>query len=413
MNKEEVGERGKQAENDYCQKRLTLLLLTWEFPPHIVGGLARHTEGLSLYLQKNGVEVHVITAKTPHIDNEFAEVEGVKVYRIDPLNANDNQFLNWIGGLNLEMVQKALELANEHQYHMIHAHDWLVGEAALTISNVLKLPLVTTIHATEYGRNSGIFTELQQFIHNKENQLVHCSNHIIVCSDYMKEEVSSIFTVREEKISIIPNGVRIEMENNRSSNNLHPFLEREERSIIFSIGRLVMEKGFDLLIEAAAKIKRRDICFVIAGIGPMYHEYERLIKRYELEESVYLVGFISDQQRNQFFEHCTMAIFPSRYEPFGIVTLEAMKFSKPIIVTEIGGLRGINIHRETGLFMENNKVDSLIKQIEFILSNPVEAKRMAVNGKKLVDHFYSWQRVAEMTRRVYEELYRVSTINKE
>jgi glycosyltransferase involved in cell wall biosynthesis len=394
-------------------KRLTILLLTWEFPPHIIGGLARHTEGLSLQLQKLGVDVHVITTKPNHMVSAYEEIDGVKVHRVEPLNAMDPQFLNWIGGLNLRIAEKALELAGENKFHLIHAHDWLVGEAAKTLSKELKLPLITTIHGTEYGRNAGIYTELQKFIHNKELQLIQSSQQLIVCSEFMKEEIKEVFNASEDKMSIIPNGVRIEKQKDDSNHHLHPILQKEKRKIIFSIGRLVQEKGFDLLIEAASKMNRKDICFVLAGNGPMYQEYERLIKRHKLEDVIYLIGFISDQQRNQFFERSTIAIFPSRYEPFGIVALEAMTFSKPIIVSETGGLRGINKHLKTGLFMEPDNVENLVEQIEWILSCPEVAQEMAANGKYLVEYYYSWQRVAEMTKRQYEELQLLFTINEE
>jgi glycosyltransferase involved in cell wall biosynthesis len=413
MNRSEKWEQNKQTFNFSDQKRMRALLLTWEYPPHIVGGLARHTEGLALYLQKNGVEVHVITAKPHNMESIYEEVEGVKIHRVEPLNMMDHQFLNWIGGLNLAMTQKALELAKEHKYNIIHAHDWLVGEAAKTIAQNLKIPLITTIHGTEYGRNSGIYTELQQFIHNKENDLVHYSNALIVCSEFMKEEVIDLFTIPYEKINVIPNGVKMDQSEDLSSSYMHPILLNEKRKIIFSIGRLVKEKGFDLIIEAAAKIRRDDICFVIAGTGPMYHEYERLIKKHKLEKDVFLIGFISDQHRNQYFENSTLAIFPSRYEPFGIVALEAMKFSCPVIVSEIGGLRGIIKHSVTGLFMEKGNVESLVDQIEIMLNQPNHAEKMATNGKHLVDQLYSWQRVAEMTKRVYEELDLLLTIKEE
>jgi 1,4-alpha-glucan branching enzyme len=394
-------------------KRLTILLLTWEFPPHIIGGLARHTEGLSLQLQKQGVDVHVITTKPNQMVSAFEEFEGVKVHRVEPLNAMDPQFLNWIGGLNLRIAEKAFELSRENKFHLIHAHDWLVGEAAQILAKELKLPLITTIHATEYGRNAGIHTELQNFIHNKELQLIQSSQQVIVCSEYMKEEIRGIFQISESKMSIIPNGVQIEKHRGDGHSSLHPILQKEKRKIIFSIGRLVKEKGFDLLIEAASKMNRKDICFVLAGNGPMYEEYERLIRLHKLEDVIYLIGFISDQHRNQFFERCSMAIFPSRYEPFGIVALEAMTFSKPIIVSETGGLRGINEHLVTGLFMKPDDVESLIIQIEMILSNPKVAQKMAINGKALVEYYYSWQRVAEMTKRQYEELQLLFSINEE
>jgi glycosyltransferase involved in cell wall biosynthesis len=393
-------------------KKLSILLLTWEFPPHIVGGLSRHSEGLAVSLNKLGADVNVITARPKFETKMFEEWKGVNVHRVEPLNFMDSHFLHWIAGLNLKMTEKVMELSKKNKFHVIHAHDWLVGEAAVTLAKFLNLPLITTIHATEYGRNSGIFTELQQFIHNKENELIHSSNHVIVCSDYMKDEVCGLFSVEEKKISVIPNGVHKE-EHTNEEQALHPILANETRNIIFTLGRFVKEKGFDLIIEAAKTLKHKNLCFVIAGKGPMLQEYQQLIEKYHLEDSVFLPGFISEQHRIQFFKRCTMAIFPSRYEPFGIVALEALKFAKPLIVSETGGLKSINKHMDTGLFMESENVSSLVQQIEYVLSFSDHAEQMAENGKRLVESYYSWHRVAELTKRHYEDQSILFSINEE
>jgi glycosyltransferase involved in cell wall biosynthesis len=401
----------KHENNFSDQKPLKILLLTWEYPPHIVGGLARHTEGLAVHLQKCGIEVHVITAKPAHFNDRLDENQAVKVYRVEPLNTYDHHFLNWIGGLNLAITQRAMKLAKEHEFHLIHAHDWLVGDAAKIISEYLHIPLLATIHGTENGRNGGIYTELQHFIHNKEKDLTHKSEKVIVCSEFMKQEVMNLFSIPEEKIAVIPNGITVDGEVHSREADLHPILLHEKRSIIFSIGRLVNEKGMDLLIEAAAKMDRTDICFVIGGTGPEYQEYEQLIRKYNLERDVYLTGFISDQQRNQFLQKSIMAVFPSRYEPFGIVALEAMKFKLPLIVSETGGLKGFIKHLETGLFMEPENEGSLRNQISFLLNNPQKGLEMANKAHQLIRNFYSWQRVAEMTKRIYDEQLLIYTID--
>jgi 1,4-alpha-glucan branching enzyme len=412
MNRFEEWEKDKPERNFSDQRRLKVLLLTWEFPPHIIGGLARHTEGLAVNLQKCGIEVHVITTKPAHLRDSFDHAQGVKVFRVEPLNSIDHHFLNWIGGLNLAITQKAMKLAKEHHYDFIHAHDWLVGDAAKIISKHLHIPLLTTIHGTENGRNGGIYTELQHFIHNKEKDLTHHSDKVIVCSEFMKQEIINLFSIPEEKIAVIPNGITVDTEDHSVEADLHPLFMHEKRSIIFSIGRLVNEKGMDLLIEAAAKMARKDICFVIAGTGPQYQEYEQLIKKYHLEEDVYLTGFISDQQRNQFLQRSIMAVFPSRYEPFGIVALEAMKFKLPLIVSETGGLKGFIKHLDTGLFMEPENEENLRNQISYLLNNPLKGLEMAERAHKLIKHFYSWQRVAEMTKRVYEDQLLIHTIDE-
>ncbi|MDV2687458.1 glycosyltransferase family 4 protein, partial [Alkalihalophilus lindianensis] len=79
--------------------------------------------------------------------------------------------------------------------------------AAIALKDVLELPLLTTIHATEYGRNNGIHTNIQRFIHKREEQLMFASEQLIVCSDYMKDFLMTIFRVAEKRIAVIPNGI--------------------------------------------------------------------------------------------------------------------------------------------------------------------------------------------------------------
>src|SRR4051812_9921138 len=202
MNKQQLDLKGKSQ----ATWKLNILILSWEYPPNIVGGLSRHVAGLSSHLAEQGHEVHVLTAGKENLP-PVEIMNGVTVHRVRPINENDDHFLSWIAGLNLAMAFKAEQLVDELDFDIIHAHDWLVGAAAISLKELLSLPLLTTIHATEHGRNNGIFTEIQRFIHEKEQQLIIESDQIIVCSEYMKVELNQVFALRDEKIAVIPNGI--------------------------------------------------------------------------------------------------------------------------------------------------------------------------------------------------------------
>ena len=186
--------------------KLTILMLCWEFPPNIVGGLSRHVFGLSDQLAELGHEVHVLTAGNGNLSS-FEKINKVNVHRVKPINEYDDDFFSWIAGLNLAMAFKADQISEKIKFDIIHAHDWLVGTASILLKESLGLPLLTTIHATEHGRNNGIYTKMQQFIHEKERQLMNESNQLIVCSEYMKDGLVSTFNIEEEKIAIISNGI--------------------------------------------------------------------------------------------------------------------------------------------------------------------------------------------------------------
>jgi glycogen synthase len=108
-------------------------MLSWEYPPHIVGGLARHVHALSIELVKMNYDIHVITARA--FDSVgYEKRDGVHIHRVSPLNQNDPDFLAWIGGLNLAAVDEAIAIADHIQVDAVHTHDWLTGPAAEFIS---------------------------------------------------------------------------------------------------------------------------------------------------------------------------------------------------------------------------------------------------------------------------------------
>ncbi|MBT2687128.1 glycosyltransferase family 4 protein [Bacillus sp. ISL-47] len=396
-----TAEPKEYVQNDGISK---ILLLTWEYPPNVVGGLSRHVHGLAGGLNQKGYEVHVLTANPGSLPS-YENNERIQVHRVRPLKEKDPNFLHWILGLNLAMEQKARELSSYHDFELIHAHDWLVGACGLSLKESLKRPLITTIHATEHGRNNGIYTELQKFIREKEQQLVNGSDRVIVCSEYMKEELIQQFSISSERMAVIANGINKEVPLENPQSILEGLPVRESRRLIFSIGRMVKEKGFDTLIESANLIKERfpDVYFIIAGKGPMLEIYRKKVKESNLETFIHFPGFINDLQRSALFRKCTLAVFPSYYEPFGIVALEAMISGKPAVVSDTGGLKGIVKHGFSGLLMTPGDPSSFAEQAAYLLENADRANMIGANGKKVAESLFSWSRIAEETKRVFEE----------
>lgn len=382
-----------------------ILLMSWEYPPHIVGGLSKHVYGLAVSLCKLGYGVHVITSNT-HDTQTYEINKGVHIHRVKPLNEHEGEFLFWIGGLNLSMIQKALELDKLHPFCCIHAHDWLVGACGIVLKETLQLPLYATIHATEHGRNSGIYTEMQKIIHHKEQQLIQSANSVIVCSEFMKNEIQTLFSFdHENKIKVIPNGTEHLREVTDHHKILSGFPIFDEKHLILSLGRIVEEKGFDTLIKAAKKLKHQfsNIYFVIAGVGPLLKQYKQMVSDLHLENDIFFVGFVTDVQRTALLSKCKMAVFPSRYEPFGIVALESMQAGKPTIVSNIGGLKEIVQHKRTGLLITPGNPESIVEQVSYLLKSEIACERLGKRAREEVESLYSWDHIAKDTIVVYEE----------
>ena len=186
---------------------MKILMLTWEYPPRIVGGIARVVNDLSKRLIKDGHDVYVVTYKegnVPYYEND----KGVHVYRVDNYMINPNNFIDWTFQLNFNMISKAAEIINkEGKFDVIHAHDWLVAYAAKTLKESFDIPLVCTIHATEAGRNSGIHNPDQRYVNDSEWMLTYESSEVIVNSKFMKNDLQRLFGLPYEKINVVSNGI--------------------------------------------------------------------------------------------------------------------------------------------------------------------------------------------------------------
>lgn len=396
------------------ERKKTILMLSWEYPPHIVGGLARHVHALSIELVKREYEIHVISSR-PHGAPSYEKKDGVHIHRVAPLNDQDPDFIAWIGGLNLAAADLGLYIARGTIVDAVHTHDWMTGPAAEFISSSLGIPLAATIHGTEYGRNKGIFTELQQFIFDKERELVHSSDKVIVCSDYMADEIKQLFGVPESKISVIPNGSIIEESDLPAIDveEVYPFIKGKK--VVFSIGRIVKEKGFETLIKAAALLRdtNPELCFIIAGNGPLLESYRQMVKQLKLDDSIYFIGFVHEGIRKGLLERADMAVFASLYEPFGLAAAEGLAAGKPTIIAQTGGLQGLAENLKTGFYMEPGNVKSLADSIKFILINEQLANEIADNGKIAIKKRFSWVKNAIATDQLYKILLTTHSCEKE
>src|SRR3954462_9197576 len=188
---------------------MRVLILSWEYPPLIEGGLARHVRKLAENLAEQGIEVHVLTRGHEESPAE-EELEGVLVHRVrEPERPRDlSEFVAWIEHMNSDMLAAGVEVGDEHEFDVVHGHDWLVAVAGDHLAKRFRCPLVVTIHATEYGRHQGwVDKHPQSYIHGVERWMANRAERVITCSAYMREHVADISAVGEGRLSVIPNGI--------------------------------------------------------------------------------------------------------------------------------------------------------------------------------------------------------------
>lgn len=383
---------------------LKVLMLSWEFPPKTVGGLARHVNDLSKAMARLGENIHVITCPAEGV-GDYQLVGGVHVHRVSSRELTAAEFMEWVDQLNKAMVKKAGSLLSSERFDIIHAHDWLVQDAAIMLSVNNKLPLAATIHATEYGRNRGIHNDIQRRIHNLEERLVKSADAVICCSNYMVEEIVRLFGITRRNVFSIPNGVdpaNLGIPRQLVPGEKEPY--SSEKTILF-IGRLVPEKGVQVLLEAFFILLQQfsDLKLLVGGTGP-YSEYLKTrAGEMGLGGKTEFLGFLGEEQRNYHLKQADVAVFPSLYEPFGIVALEAMAAQIPVIVSDTGGLSEVVTHGIDGYKAPPGRPDILAYYIREVLVNPGLARDLSRRAWKKVLTVYDWQNIAVETLEAYRE----------
>ncbi|BAS27135.1 glycosyl transferase family 1 [Limnochorda pilosa] len=396
-----------------------VLMLSWEYPPRVVGGLARAVAGLSRALAAGGVEVRVLTLG--EAGSPFREEDGgVEVIRLRNGFPPAPDLVTAVAHFNFDALQEAIALSGRG-FDLIHAHDWLVAYAARTLKHGFRVPLVATLHATEHGRNRGIHTPLQRYIHDMEWTLTYEAWRVILCSSAMREETARLFNLPADKTLVLPNGVEPDELAVPADEDLAAFRRMHaapDQTLILAMGRLVPEKGFDVLLDAFRLVLDRfpRAKLVIAGEGPHRAALEERAGRLGVAPHVYFKGFAADPVRNRLLHVADVAVFPSTYEPFGIVALEAMGAGLPVVASRCGGLPEVVEHGETGLLVPAGDPAALADALVPLLLSPGLREHLGRRGRERVAARFGWRRVAERTleeyQRVLDERRRVAWISQ-
>ncbi|MEV6301570.1 glycosyltransferase family 4 protein [Actinoplanes sp. NPDC051861] len=378
-------------------------MLSWEYPPLLVGGLGRHVHALATALVTAGHEVTVVTRHVPGALLE-EHTEGVRVIRApdDPptFDTTSGNLPAWAMAFNHTLTRAALRAARTGRYDVVHAHDWLVAHAAVTLRDHLDIPLVATVHATESGRHQGHLPAAHnRTIDDIERWLSTEAVRVIVCSDYMKREVGRLFDVHATRADVVHNGV------DALRWRARPRAVAAARSryagdgpLVSYAGRLVYEKGVQHLLAAVPMLRQGfpGLRVVIAGDGPYRRELEALAS-----PGVTFAGFLGGHELTALMGASDCYVVPSIYEPFGMVALEAAAAGTPVAVSDTGGLTEIVEHGVTGVKFAPADPAALAWVTGEVLGNRDYARTLAQQAHQRVRTDFNWPTIATRTTTVY------------
>lgn len=381
---------------------MRVLHLTWEYPPLVYGGIARHVHELASAQAAAGDDVTVITQAHPEAPAD-AVVDGVRVIRVahDPphLPFGEQTLLAWVLALNSSLSRALVKATTGPGPDVVHAHDWVVAHSLAMARGGLDLPTVATFHATEAGRHQGwVPTDLAHHIGGVERWLADLADAVITCSRHMRWEVGTLFG-DPDRVTVIPNGIdpapwQASGADTRSGS--------ADPLIVFA-GRLEWEKGiFDLLDAVADVLRQRPQArLFIAGSGGQEQQVMARIGEHPLRGRVEMAGRLDRTALGAAFRRASLVVVPSRYEPFGLVALEAAAAGAPLLVTDTGGLADIGDGGSFAALVAPGDPAALSAAIAECLTDEASATRRSRALRDRLATDYDWPTIAGQTAGVY------------
>ncbi len=428
---------------------MKVLMIGWEFPPFFSGGLGVVTKNLAVSLGKRDLEVcfalpYYVQKKVPHtaipngvdfarFDDETIEITqsvsmqyfhtSIPHAYVSPEDYEEHyqqvfskhmhhtqvhknsheEVQNVVYGKNLwleiDRFAHQMEMfARKRHFDVIHAHDWITFEAGIRLKNVLKVPLLLHVHATEVDRTGG---NVNMSVYDREKYAFEFCDRIITVSQYTKNILREHYGIDGDKIQVVHNAHNIEQPPHHA---LPHWLKKKPKDdfVVLFIGRLTLQKGPDYFLEVAKRVlqKNKHIKFVIAGTGDMYHRLLEHIATFRLHDSVFPLGFMNGAEKDMVYRNADVCLIPSVSEPFGLIALEAVEHGVPVIISTNSGAQEVLFH---SLKSEFWNIDLMAEYVLALAQYPVLRRILAEESYKETRHL-TWDAQAEKIHAIYQSL---------
>ncbi len=430
---------------------MKVLMLGWEFPPYISGGLGTACYGLTRAMSQAGMEIVFVLPKpvqseysshvklaspivTKDLNHQesipYSVLENVAFQQINSIlqpyqsprtylterteaiakskvciKAGHTQHQvdmalsnNYGDDLYQEVhryAQLAAAVAQNEAFDVIHAHDWMTYLAGMAVAQHSGKPLVTHIHSTEYDR-SGPYPN--SFVYDIERLGMAAADHVIAVSQLTRNTVVEHYGISPDKISVVYNAIDqkpgfVPVD--------HTYAKKKEKTVLF-LGRITMQKGPEYFLEAAQKVLEEldTVRFVMAGSGDMTHRMIEKAVAMGIGHKVTFTGFLQGEDVNRAFRMADLFVMPSVSEPFGLVPLEALRNDVPVLISKQSGVSEVLTHALKVDFWDTRE---MANKILAVLTHPALQMTLRDHGHYEVKRF-TWQDSALQCREVYESV---------
>lgn len=371
---------------------MRILILNYEFPP-LGGGGGAAARDLALGFIKNGHQVDCLTSGFKNLSKQ-KNIEGINVFRTRAFGRKEMATAN-----NLSMASflffaffKGLSLCRKNNYNLINTHFVLpTGPLGFLLSKIFRIKNILTMHGGDIYDPSLKRSPHRHWLCRKVIRfLVEKSDFAVTESNHNKENILKYYHPKKE-IVVIAHPYRKFVFSPKSRNELGL---ADEKKYLISVGRLVLRKGYEYLIEALSFIKDNNAELIIIGNGPEKDNLEKIAKDVGIEKRVRIKSGLDNEEKFQYLAASDIYVLSSIHEGFGIVLQEAMQAGLPIVATNYGGQVDLIEDGENGFLVEPKSAEKLAEKIKFLLSNELLANEIAERNKREVEK-YDYKKIAQ------------------
>jgi glycosyltransferase involved in cell wall biosynthesis len=288
----------------------------------------------------------------------------------------------------------AAELAENEQFDVVHAHDWMTYPAGIAVAAVSGRPLVVHVHSTEFDRSG---EHVNQTIYDIERAGIQRADRVIAVSHFTRNIIISRYGVSGEKVEVVYNGV----DRNANWSSADTDISKDEKIVLF-LGRITMQKGPEYFLQAAKKVLEvmDNVKFVMAGSGDLMHRSIELAAELGIGHKVLFTGFLRGEDVQKIYKMADLYVMPSVSEPFGIAPLEAMDNDVPVLISKQSGVSEVLVH---ALKVDFWDVNEIANKIVAVLKYPPLQMTLRSHGNFEVRKL-RWQDAAAKCAKIYEEM---------
>ncbi len=413
------------------------LMLGWEFPPFISGGLGTACYGLTRAMSRRGMHVTFIVPrqKPIHFGDDNPAISELLVrdapnIRIRPIPSHLSAYGRFgpppakavppapriefrdereTGpapyGPSLEQevfryAQRVMKIVPYEEFDVIHAHDWMTFPAGIAVAACTGKPLIVQVHSTEFDRSG---EHVNQFVYDIERQGMHAATRVIAVSHYTRNIVVNRYAVPPAKVEVVYNGVE---QTDGPQIPPHSTWPARNDQVVLFVGRVTMQKGPEYFLYAAKRVleKLRTVKFIMAGDGDRLHGIIEMAACLGIGHRVFFTHFLHGADVQRVYRMADLYVMPSVSEPFGIAPLEALQNDVPVLISKQSGLAE-TFHN--ALKIDFWDIDEMANKIVAVLRHPPLSEMLRVNGRQETLRF-RWEDSAAKVNRIYHSVLNVA-----